>query len=41
MTASSAQNKTTTLTRDVTVKFKGVNLVVSINGGTGMDQGLG
>jgi cytoskeletal protein RodZ len=33
VTASSAQNKTTTLTRDVTVQFKGVNLVVTIDGG--------
>ena len=31
-TASSAQNKTTTLTRNVIVEFKGVNLVVSISG---------
>jgi cytoskeletal protein RodZ len=33
VTASSAQNKTSTLTRDVTVQFKGVNLVVAIDGG--------
>ncbi|MEA2168508.1 MAG: cytoskeleton protein RodZ [Solirubrobacteraceae bacterium] len=33
VTASSAQNKTTTLTRNVTVQFKGVNLVISIDGG--------
>ena len=33
MTASSAQNKTTTLMRNVTVRFKGVNLVVAIKGG--------
>ncbi len=33
VTASSAQNKTTTLTRNVTVQFKGVNLVVAITGG--------
>src|SRR5205823_1104277 len=30
VTAASAQNKTTTLTRSVTVQFKGVNLVVTI-----------
>jgi cytoskeletal protein RodZ len=34
VTASSAQNKTTTLTRNVTVQFKGVNLVVNISGGS-------
>jgi hypothetical protein len=33
VTASSAQNKTSTLTRNVTVQFKGVNLVVAIDGG--------
>lgn len=33
VTAASAQNKTTTLTRQVTVQFKGVNLVVAIEGG--------
>ena len=33
MTASSPEGKTTSLTRDVTVAFKGVNLVVSIDGG--------
>jgi nitrogen fixation protein FixH len=33
VTASSAQSKTTTLTRNVTVQFKGVNLAVSIEGG--------
>jgi cytoskeletal protein RodZ len=33
VTAASAQNKTTTLTRNVTVQFKGVNLVVTIDGG--------
>ncbi len=33
VTAASAQNKTTTLTRQVTVQFKGVNLVISVNGG--------
>jgi cytoskeletal protein RodZ len=33
VTAASAQNKTTTLTRQVTVQFKGVNLVISIDGG--------
>ena len=32
VTASSAQNKTTTLMRNVTVQFKGVNLVVAIKG---------
>ena len=30
VTASSAQNKTTTLTRMVTVQFRGVNLVVTV-----------
>jgi cytoskeletal protein RodZ len=34
VTAASAQNRTTTLTRQVTVQFKGVNLVVSIQGGS-------
>ena len=33
ITASSAEGKTTSLTRAVTVAFKGVNLVVSIEGG--------
>jgi len=33
VTASSAQNRTTTLKRNVTVQFKGVNLVVAIQGG--------
>jgi cytoskeletal protein RodZ len=33
VTASSAQSKTTTLMRNVTVQFKGVNLVVAIKGG--------
>ena len=33
MTASSPEGKTTSLTRAVTVAFKGVNLVVSIDGG--------
>jgi cytoskeletal protein RodZ len=33
VTAASAQNKTTTLTRQVTVQFKGVNLVIAIQGG--------
>jgi len=33
ITASSAQNRTTTLKRNVTVQFKGVNLVVAIQGG--------
>ncbi len=32
VTAASAQAKTTTITRNVSVAFKGVNLVVSING---------
>ena len=32
VTAASAEKKTTTLTRNVTVQFKGVNLVVSITG---------
>lgn len=34
VTAASPQNRTTTLTRQVTVQFKGVNLVVSIQGGS-------
>ena len=34
VTAASAQNRTTTLTRSVTVQFKGVNLVVAIDGGS-------
>ncbi len=34
VTAASAQGKTVTLTRGVTVTFKGVNLVVTINGGS-------
>ena len=33
VTASSPEGKTTSLTRNVTVDFKGVNLVVSIDGG--------
>jgi cytoskeletal protein RodZ len=33
VTASSAENKTVSLTRAVTVNYKGVNLVVSIKGG--------
>ena len=33
VTASSAEGKTTSLTRAVTVAYKGVNLVVSIDGG--------
>jgi hypothetical protein len=33
VTASSAQSKSTTITRNVTVKYKGVNLVVEISGG--------
>ena len=33
VTASSPEGKTTSLTRAVTVAFKGVNLVVSIEGG--------
>jgi cytoskeletal protein RodZ len=33
VTAASAQNKTTTLTRQVTVQFKGVNLVIAVEGG--------
>jgi cytoskeletal protein RodZ len=34
VTASSAQSRTTTLTRNVTIQFKGVNLVVNVNGGS-------
>ena len=33
VTASSPQSKSTTITRNVTVKYKGVTLVVEINGG--------
>lgn len=33
ISASSTEGKTTTLTRNVTVAFKGVNLVVAIKGG--------
>jgi hypothetical protein len=33
VTASSAQGKSTTITRDVTVMYRGVNLVVEIKGG--------
>ena len=33
VTATSAEGKTTTLTRDVTVAYRGVNLVVEIKGG--------
>jgi cytoskeletal protein RodZ len=33
VTASSAQGKATTITRDVTVMYRGVNLVVAIKGG--------
>ena len=41
ITATSDQGKTASLTRNVTVAYKGVNLVVTINGGPGLDQGLG
>jgi cytoskeletal protein RodZ len=34
VTASSAQNKTSTLVRDVTIEFKGVNLVITMDGGS-------
>jgi cytoskeletal protein RodZ len=33
ITAASAEGKTTSLTRNVTVRYKGVNLVVSVKGG--------
>ncbi len=33
VTASSSQSKSTTITRNVTVKYRGVNLVVKIDGG--------
>jgi cytoskeletal protein RodZ len=33
VTAASAEGKTTSLTRNVTVRYKGVNLVVSVKGG--------
>ena len=41
ITAASPEGKTTSLTRNVTVRYKGVNLVVSVKGGPGLDEGLG
>ena len=41
VTATSAEGKAVTLTRDVAIVYKGVNLVVSIKGVDGLAQGLG
>ena len=41
VTATSPEGKSTTLTRDISIRYKGVTLVVEIKDGPRLDQGLG